>query len=97
MAKNSFYNHIYFYVEVTNALKVVDVKVLRHRPYDRKTTQKWNLKHSPTNERVFHKSRLIALFFAFTVVSHLNNTHPTHLSFPFTSFKNVRTIAFRLG
>lgn len=50
VAKNSFYNHINFYVEVTNALKVVYREVLRHRPYNRKTTQKWNFKHSPTNE-----------------------------------------------
>ena len=50
VAKNCFYNHINFYVEVTNALKVVYGEVLRHRPYNRKTTEKWNLKHSPTNE-----------------------------------------------
>ena len=50
VAKNYFYNHINFYVEVTNALKVVYREVLRHRPYNKKTTEKWNLKHSPTNE-----------------------------------------------
>ena len=97
VAKNSFYNLINFYVEVTNALKVVYREVLRHRPYNRKTTQKWNLKHSECllMNRVFHKSHLIALFFSLTVVSHPNNTHPTHFTFPFTTYsslKNVRNI-----
>jgi len=101
VAKNSFYNHINFYVEVTNALKVVYREVLIHRPYNRKTTENgiWNIRLLMS--RVFHRSRLIALFFALTVVSHLSNTHPTHFTFPFTTYpglKNVRNIErLRLG
>ena len=96
VAKNSFYNHINFYVEVTNALKVVYREVLRHRPYNRKTAQKWNWKHSPTNEpslpQVIFNCFILCTF---AVVSHLNNTHPTHFTVPFTtysSFKNVSDI-----
>ena len=61
VAKNSFYNHINFYVEVTNALKVVYREVLIHRPYNKKTTENgiWNIRLLMS--RVFRKSRLIAL------------------------------------